>query len=43
MADFSDDESTGESIPYEEVEDKKNGIADANDADDDEDEDEEMH
>ncbi|KAL4792031.1 hypothetical protein BDV19DRAFT_281825 [Aspergillus venezuelensis] len=41
VADFSDDESTGESIPYDEVEYKKNGITDANDADDDEDEDEE--
>ncbi|KAL4943643.1 hypothetical protein BDV06DRAFT_131438 [Aspergillus oleicola] len=40
VADFSDEESTGESIPYEEAEDKKNGVADANDADDDEDEDE---
>ena len=41
VADFSDDESTGESIPYDEAEDKKNGIADANGADDDEDEEEE--
>ncbi|KAL4932805.1 chromo domain-containing protein [Aspergillus undulatus] len=39
VADFSDDESTGESIPYDEVEDKKNGVEAANDADADDDED----
>ena len=40
MAVLSDDESTGESIPYEEAEDKRNGVDDANHADEDEDEDE---
>jgi hypothetical protein len=40
VADLSDDESTGESIPYDEAEDKKNGVDDANHADEDEDEDE---
>ncbi|KAL4978637.1 hypothetical protein BDW66DRAFT_129218 [Aspergillus desertorum] len=43
VADLSDDESTGESIPYEEVEDKKNGVDDTNDADDDENEDEDVY
>ncbi|KAL4989937.1 hypothetical protein BDW68DRAFT_57049 [Aspergillus falconensis] len=38
VADLSDDASTGESIPYDEVEDKKNGVDNTNDADDDEDE-----
>ncbi|KAL4785235.1 hypothetical protein BJX76DRAFT_185711 [Aspergillus varians] len=40
VADLTDDESTGESIPYAEVEDNKNGVEDSNDADADEDEDE---
>ncbi|KAL4886992.1 hypothetical protein BJY04DRAFT_176994 [Aspergillus karnatakaensis] len=40
VADLSDDESTGESIPYDDVADKKNGIQDE-DADEEEDEDEE--
>ncbi|KAL3479935.1 chromo domain-containing protein [Aspergillus californicus] len=31
VADLSDDESTGESIPYDEVEDKKNGAEDLSD------------
>ncbi|KAL4922281.1 hypothetical protein BDW62DRAFT_50626 [Aspergillus aurantiobrunneus] len=43
VADLSDDESTGESIPYDEVEDKKNGVEDSNDADGDEDEDEDVY
>lgn len=41
VADLSDDESTGESIPYDEVEDKKNGVEESNDADDDDEEEEE--
>ncbi|KAL4753885.1 hypothetical protein BDW72DRAFT_4167 [Aspergillus terricola var. indicus] len=40
VADLSDDESTGESIPYDEAEDKKNGVGDPDHADEDEDEDE---
>ncbi|KAL3491313.1 hypothetical protein BJX62DRAFT_237237 [Aspergillus germanicus] len=40
VADLSDDESsTGESIPYEEVEDKKNGVEDVDEEGDDEEED----
>lgn len=42
MAVLSDDESTGESIPYEEAEVKRNGVEDANHADEDEDEDEDV-
>ncbi|KAL4873025.1 hypothetical protein BDV12DRAFT_115502 [Aspergillus spectabilis] len=40
VADLSDDESTGESIPYEEGEEKKNGVQNVNDEDEDEDEEE---
>jgi chromobox protein 1 len=40
VADLSDDESsTGESIPYEEVEDKKNGVEDVDEEGDDEEDD----
>ncbi|RDW81164.1 chromo domain-containing protein [Aspergillus mulundensis] len=43
VADLSDDESTGESIPYDEVEDKKNGVEDSNDADGDEEDEEDFY
>ncbi|KAI9367036.1 hypothetical protein BJX61DRAFT_547884, partial [Aspergillus egyptiacus] len=36
VADLSDDESTGESIPYEDVEDKKNGDKEMSDAEEEE-------
>ncbi|KAL2835256.1 hypothetical protein BDW59DRAFT_156077 [Aspergillus cavernicola] len=43
VADLSDDESTGESIPYDEVEDKKNGGEDMSDAEADEEEGEDVY
>ncbi|KAL4804508.1 hypothetical protein BDV18DRAFT_143311 [Aspergillus unguis] len=38
VADLSDDESTGESIPYDEAEDHKNGVEGSNDGDEDDEE-----